>query len=289
MRSVEDVFNPPSPRMVGDGFRVHNFFPSRDGIDMYRMSPFFLMDYNSPHDFPATDTPPGVDWHPHRGFETVTIAYQGAVEHKDNAGHSGVIREGGVQWMTAASGILHKEFHEKEFAKAGGTFQMVQLWVNLPANDKMNEPRYQGFDAEDLTEVQLPDQKGKIVLIAGEYEDEKGPADTFTPMHLSNLFLNKGKSIDLSFPQDHNTAFLVVKGKVTVNDNTEVKPHHLTLMANDGENFSLTASEDSTILLLSGEPIDEKVVARGPFVMNNEAEIRQAFMDYKSGSFGRAE
>jgi quercetin 2,3-dioxygenase len=188
-KQIEKIMTPPAPHMVGDGFRVHNFFPGN--LDMKRMSPFFLMDYNAKVEFPPSDKPRGVGVHPHRGFETVTLAYHGKVAHHDSSGNSGVIGEGDVQWMTAASGVLHKEYHEKEFSKKGGAFQMVQLWVNLPAKDKMSAPKYQALSVNDMGKYELPDKGGHVDVIAGEFKGEKGPAFTFTPIHAYNLYLNK--------------------------------------------------------------------------------------------------
>ena len=199
-KNIELILAPPAPHMVGDGFRVHTFIPSGRNLDMKRMSPFIMMDYGSKFYFPPTDKPRGVGVHPHRGFETVTIAYKGKVAHHDSAGNSGVIEEGGVQWMTAASGILHKEFHEENFSKAGGDFQMVQLWVNLPAKDKMSKPKYQGLTNEQIQKVQLPNNGGQVEVIAGQYQDTKGSAFTFTPVKLLNVKLNNAGVANFSFP-----------------------------------------------------------------------------------------
>jgi len=208
-KKIEQVFSPPAPHMVGDGFRVHNFIPY--GMSMERMSPFILMDYNSKFYFPPTTKLRGVDVHPHRGFETVTIAYKGKVAHHDSSGNSGVIGEGDVQWMTAASGILHKEYHEEQFSKEGGDFQMVQLWVNLPAKDKMTKPKYQGITNEEINKHTLPNEGGVIEVIAGEYNGTLGPATTFTPVNLFNAKLNKGASATFNFPAHYNSALLVIK------------------------------------------------------------------------------
>jgi len=283
-RSVEAVIAPPPPHMVGDGFRVHNFFPGRQ-IDQKRMSPFFMLDYGSKIEFSPRNEPRGVGVHPHAGFETVTIAYQGKVAHHDSAGNSGTIGEGDVQWMTAGSGILHKEYHEKEFSKQGGIFQMVQLWVNLPAKDKKTSPKYQEITNSKMGRYYLPDEKGTVEIIAGEYGGVKGPATTFTPIHAYNTRLKKDANLELSFPQNYNTALLIIEGHVKVN---EINAHadHFVLLKNDGESFSVEATEDSIVLVLSGEPIDEPVVAYGPFVMNTWEEIEQAMRDVNAGKFG---
>ncbi len=272
--------------MVGDGFRVHNFFPSGYDMHIARMSPFFLLDYNSKVDFPGTDTPRGVGVHPHRGFETVTIAYQGKVAHHDSAGNSGVIGEGDVQWMTAASGILHKEYHEKEYAKKGGLFQMVQLWVNLPAKHKMSTPKYQGITNEQMGKYNLPDKSGVVEVIAGELNGIKGPAFTFTPIEMYNARLKKGAKLILNLPENFNTGILVVEGKVKVNTTEDAPVDHFILFKNDGETIELEALEDCILLVLSGEPINEPIAPYGPFLMNTKEELMQAYEDFNSGKFG---
>ena len=284
-RSVEAVIAPPAPHMVGDGFRVHNFFPGTKQIGKTRMSPFFMLDYGSKIDFSPKEEPRGVGVHPHAGFETVTIAYQGKVAHRDSAGNSGVIGEGDVQWMTAGSGLLHKEYHEKEFSKKGGPFQMVQLWVNLPAKDKKTKPKYQEITNAMMSKAYLPAENGYVEIVAGEYNGVKGPASTFTPMHVYNARLKKNAKLDLSFPKDFNTGLLVIEGNVKVNG---INGHadHFVLMKNDGEEFTIEATEDSIVLVLSGEPINEPIVAYGPFVMNTWEEIEQAVNDVNAGKFG---
>lgn len=286
IKPIERIYSPASPHFVGDGFRVHNFIPSGYLMDMKRMSPFIMLDYNSKFYFPPTDQPRGVGVHPHRGFETVTIAYKGKVAHHDSSGNSGIIGEGDVQWMTAASGILHKEYHEENWSKQGGDFQMVQLWVNLPAKYKMSQPKYQEIQSNNMSEVALADNAGVIKIIAGEYEGVKGNASTFTPLHMMNAHLNKGGSASFSFPSHFNTVVLVIEGKITVNNEEEIPTDHLGLFENSGEEFSITASEDSLVLVLSGEPINEAIASHGPFVMNNREELVQAFNDYNNGKFG---
>lgn len=282
-RSVKHVFTPPDPHMVGDGFRVHSFFPGNPVMDKKRMSPFFLLDYNAKIDFAGTDRQRGVGVHPHRGFETVTIAYHGRVAHHDSAGHSGVIGEGDVQWMTAGSGLLHKEYQEENFSRQGGLFQMVQLWVNLPAKDKMVSPKYQELKKSAFTKVTL--DGGTIEIIAGEYKGAKGPASTFTPMNVMNLHLDAGAGTDLDLPSGWNTGLLVVEGSVKVNG-IDAPLDHFVLMDNDGSRFNVTASENAIVLVLSGEPIDEPIAHYGPYLMNKWEELEVAIRDVSTGKFG---
>ncbi len=288
-KSIELVAAPREPHFVGDGFRVHNFIPSGYRMDMERMSPFIMLDYNSRYDFPPSNTPKGVGVHPHRGFETVTLAYQGSVAHHDSAGNSGVIHAGGVQWMTAASGVLHKEYHDRAFSEKGGPFQMVQLWVNLPAKDKMSEPRYQGFDHGQIPKYLLPGGQGTVEIVSGSYKGIQGAAKTFTPVHLFNARLNKGAEAEFSFPAHYTTGLLVIEGSVRVNGTETVPTDHFLLFDNEGEDFSVEAPEDALVLILSGEPINEPIAAHGPFVMNTHAEIVQAFQDVNMGKFGYLE
>jgi len=285
-KSVQQVLPPPAPHMVGDGFRVHNFFPSGYNMDQKRMSPFFMMDYNSKIDFSPRETPRGVGVHPHRGFETVTIAYHGKVAHHDSFGNSGVISEGDVQWMTAGSGILHKEYHEEEFSKKGGEFQMVQLWVNLPSRDKKSKPKYQAISLAQMGKYELPENGGIVEVIAGEYNGVKGPASTFTPIEMYNIRLTKNGNVTLNLPGNFNTGILVVEGSVKVNENESASQDHFILFKNDGETISLHAEEDTVLLVLSGEPIDEPIVAYGPFVMNTHDEIQEAMDDFRMGKYG---
>ena len=285
-RTVELVVSPREPHFVGDGFRVHNFIPSAYRLDMQRMDPFIMLDYNSKYTFEPSDIPKGVGVHPHRGFETVTIAYKGKVEHHDSSGGGGVIGEGDVQWMTAASGVLHKEFHEKEWSKKGGVFQMVQLWVNLPAQYKMSTPKYQSIENAKMNRLTLDNNQGEIEIIAGEYKGLKGSASTFTPLHLYNARLKKGATVDFSFPKHFNTALLVIEGSIIVNKKEEVPTDHLVLLANDGEDFTVEAKENSIVLVLSAEPINEPIASHGPFVMNTREELVQAFEDFNNGKFG---
>ena len=287
IKSIEAVIAPDNLHFVGDGFRVYGILPGRSPLSMRRMSPFLLMDYSPPYYFsPNQGTPRGVGSHPHRGIETVTIAYKGKVEHHDSTGGGGIIGEGDVQWMTAGSGILHKEYHEKNFGKKGGEMQMVQLWVNLPAKDKMTTPKYQNLNKKDLTKVQLENNIGSIDIIAGMYENQKGPASSFSPLSLFNVNLNKGKSTSFSFTPNHNTGLLVIKGSVTINNTEKAPSNHFVLFHNNGNEFTVRADEESTILILSGEPVDEPIASYGPFVINTNEEIRQTIDDFNSGKFG---
>lgn len=283
-KTIEAIIAPPAPHMVGDGFRVHGFFPG-GRIDKKRMSPFFLMDYNSKVDFAPTDQLRGVGVHPHRGFETVTIAYHGRIAHHDSAGNSGIIGQGDVQWMTAASGLLHKEYHEESFSKAGGLFQMVQLWVNLPARYKMTAPKYQEITNAMMGTYKVPEDKGVLEIIAGEYNGIKGPASTFTPIQVYNARLKKDAAIELNFPANYNTGILVVEGSAKINGEN-VATDHFVLFKNDGEEINITTSEDALLLVLSGEPINEPIAQYGPFLMNTWEELEQAISDVSAGKFG---
>jgi redox-sensitive bicupin YhaK (pirin superfamily) len=288
-RTIEVVVPPREPHFVGDGFRVHNFIPSAYRLDMQRMSPFLMLDYNSKYHFAPSEIPKGVGVHPHRGFETVTLAYKGKVAHHDSAGGGGIIGEGDVQWMTAASGVLHKEYHEENFSREGGIFQMVQLWVNLPAKDKMTPPKYQAISNDEMGKYPLDNNAGTIEVIAGSYKDVKGAASTFTPVHLQNARLNAGARVEFSFPSHFNTAILVIEGSVEVNGTESVPGDHFVLFENNAESFEIAAKENAVVLVLSGEPIKEPIAAHGPFVMNNYQEIVQAIEDYNMGKFGYLE
>ncbi|KQS89360.1 pirin family protein [Chryseobacterium sp. Leaf394] len=287
-KKVEMVIPPKPAHFVGDGFRVHNFIPSAQKPDMKRMDPFIMLDYNSKFHFNPSETPKGVGVHPHRGFETVTIAYQGKVEHHDSAGGGGIIGEGDVQWMTAASGILHKEYHEKEWSKQGGIFQMVQLWVNLPAKDKMSKPKYQAISNSEMKKVDLG-ENGFIEVIAGSFQENRGPASTFTPINLMNAKLKSGGKAEFNFPANFNTAALVIEGNIIVNEEEKAPVNNFVLFKNDGESFTVEATEDSIVLIISGEPINEPIFPHGPFVMNSREEIMQAFEDFNTGKFGYLE
>ena len=285
MKKILGVYAAPRGHWVGDGFPVRTMF-SYDSMGKY-VSPFLLLDYAGPADFTPTSERRGVGQHPHRGFETVTIVYKGEVEHRDSTGNGGVIGPGDVQWMTAASGILHEEFHSEAFARSGGTLEMVQLWVNLPAKDKMAEPGYQGILDREIPDLELKDNAGRLRLIAGEFDGQRGPARTFTPIDVWDVRLNAGKSATFDLHQGRNTALVVLHGAVEVNGQEVVREGQLVLFDREGTDIRLDAEQDATVLILSGEPIDETIVGHGPFVMNTEAEIQQAFIDFQSGKFGR--
>jgi redox-sensitive bicupin YhaK (pirin superfamily) len=285
-KNIELVLTPPEPHYVGDGFRVHNFIPGGYRADMQRMNPFILLDYGSKFYFPPSTRPKGVGVHPHRGFETVTIAYRGKVAHHDSTGQSGVIGEGDVQWMTAASGILHKEYHEKEFSREGGDLQMVQLWVNLPAKYKMSEPKYQSLSNDQINKFELEADGGLVEVIAGEYEGLQGSASTFSPVNLLNVKLNKNGVANFSFPAHFNTALLVLEGNITVNGTEQIPSDHFALFENEEEDFEIQSGDGAVVLVMSAEAFDEPIAAHGPFVMNTRQEILQAFEDFQNGKFG---
>lgn len=270
---------------VGDGFPVKSIFSYSDIAQ--EMSPFLLMDYAGPADFPATTRKLGVGQHPHRGFETVTIVYEGGVSHRDSSGGGGTIGPGDVQWMTAASGLIHEEYHSPEFAEKGGAFEMVQLWVNLPARDKMAAPGYQGITAGQIPEVELPRGAGKVRVIAGRHGDAVGPARTFTPMNVWDLRLKAGHRVAFDLPDGHTTALFVLGGTLRLDERHNVRAAELAVLERAGSRLEFDVSEDATVLLLSGEPLDEPVVGYGPFVMNSEAEIHQAIDDFNNGRFGQ--
>ena len=282
---IEKIYSRPSrPGMVGDGFRVFNYFPNAE-LTQKRVSPFLMLDFNAEYDFGPSDHIRGVDVHPHKGFETVTIAYKGSVAHHDSTGNSGVINPGDVQWMTAGAGILHKEYHEESFSKKGGPFEMVQLWVNLPAKDKLTAPKYQPLTADQMAKVTLPGNGGVVNIIAGNLNENKGPATTFTPVNLFDIRLNKGGKLSTKIPVTHNSILLVIEGKVTVNGE-QVDQHDFVLFKNEGEAINISADEDSVALLLSGEPINEPIAQYGPFVMNTQQELQVAFQEFQAGKFG---
>ncbi len=266
---------------VGDGFPVRSLF-SYNTLGEH-ISPFLLLDYAGPHYFEPTKDRRGVGQHPHRGFETVTIVYDGEVEHRDSAGHGGVIGPGDVQWMTAAGGILHEEYHSPAFAKTGGPFRMVQLWVNLPAKDKMAPGGYQAIVSADIPVVELPDGAGKARVIAGELLGAKGPARTFTPINVWDVRLNRDADLTLDLPEGHTAMLVVLGGHVTVNGSQEAGEAEMVLLGREGRDVAIHADGDATLLVLTGEPIDEPIVGYGPFVMNSEAEIRQAIDDFNAG------
>ncbi|MDD2090658.1 pirin family protein [Pseudomonas guariconensis] len=285
MKKILGVHRSPHGHWVGDGFPVRSLF-TYDNLARH-ISPFLLLDYAGPHDFTPTTARRGVGQHPHRGFETVTIVYQGELEHRDSTGAGGLIGPGDVQWMTAANGILHEEFHSPAFARTGGTLEMVQLWVNLPARDKRAAAGYQTLLASDIPVVKLQDDAGTLRVIAGDYQGHKGPAQTFTPMDVWDLRLAAGARLQLPIAQGRNAALVVLRGNVQVNGEREAGPASLVLLERDGEHVQVQALEDVSLLLLSGEPIDEPIVGYGPFVMNSQAEIAESFDDFQAGRFGQ--
>jgi len=281
-KDLIEVYQPGSMHMVGDGFQVRNLFPSND-LDR-NLSPFILLDYAGPTYFAPTDHPRGVGEHPHRGFETVTIVYQGVLEHRDSAGNAGTIGPGDVQWMTAASGVVHEEMHEKEFAKRGGVLRAIQLWVNLPRALKMSTPRYQTLLSSEIPVVNV--EGGSVRVIAGEFQSVKGPAKTFTPIHLYDLGLRAGHRMELALPEGHNTALFLLNGEAVLNASQLVHEAHLAVFGTTGERIAIEAKEDVTVLVLNGRPIDEPMARHGPFVMNTQEELIQAVNDYGLGKMG---
>jgi quercetin 2,3-dioxygenase len=269
---------------VGDGFPVRSVF-DYNGLGR-ELSPFLLLDYAAPHDFPPGNARRGVGAHPHKGFETVTVVYQGELEHRDSSGGGGKIGAGDVQWMTAGNGIVHEEFHSQDFTRAGGTLQMVQLWVNLRARDKTAKPAYQTLLKAQIPQVPLPHDAGTVRIIAGEWNGRKGPAKTFTPINLWDVNLRADKAVELTLPNEHTTALLVLSGKVVVNGEREAVEGDLAMFAPTGDRIALVGRENAKLLVMGGEPFAEPVVGQGPFVMNSRAEIQQAFEDYQLGRMG---
>ena len=283
-KAVLGVYPGPKGHWVGDGFPVRSLF-SYDQLGRH-ISPFLLLDYAAPAVFTPAAHPRGVGEHPHRGFETVTIVYQGEVAHRDSAGNSGVIGPGDVQWMTAAAGILHDEFHSPAFTRRGGTLEMAQLWVNLPAAHKMAPPRYQNILNAHIPQVALPSGAGSLRVIAGNYAGQRGPAATFTELNVWDVRLSAGKNVTLSVPENHAAAIAVLRGAVTVNGSREAKDADLVLLDRGGSEIAVAAAADSVLLVLSGEPIAEPIVGYGPFVMNTRQELETAMSDFRLGKFG---
>jgi len=283
-KTVEQIIHAPAGgHWVGDGFPVRSLF-SYHG-DTKAISPFLLLDYAGPHVFgPNPGAPRGVGQHPHRGFETVTIVYDGEVSHRDSSGGGGTIGPGDVQWMTAAGGIIHEEFHSPGFSKAGGPFRMVQLWVNLPAKDKMTPAKYQAITSARIPAVTLPG--GKARVIAGAFGGVQGPATTFTPINLWDVQLEAGAQVMLDLPEGHTALVTVLTGHVTV-DGQGAGEADIVRLSRGGAGATVRADGDAMLLVLTGAPIDEPVVGHGPFVMTSEAEIRQAIADFNSGRFGQ--
>ena len=285
MKRVTGTYSAPRPHWVGDGFPARSMFSYN--THGQHLSPFLLLDYAGPYSFAPSDTPRGVGQHPHRGFETVTIVYEGEVAHRDSTGAGGTIGPGDVQWMTAASGILHEEFHTPAFSKRGGTLDMVQLWVNLPAKDKMGAPGYQTLLDAQIPSLDLPDGAGRVRVIAGRFAGHAGPARTHTPMDVWDIRLLQGHHAELPVADGRTLALVVLKGTVRINGGQPVGEAQLVTFDRSGEDVFVDADSDATVLLLSGEPIDEPVVGYGPFVMNSQAEISQAVNDFNSGRFGQ--
>jgi quercetin 2,3-dioxygenase len=283
-RGVEGVLSPTNTHMVGNGFKVMNYFPNGKGFEE-RMSPFFLLDFNAEVNFPPSKISQGVGVHPHRGIETITFAYKGGVEHHDSKGNHGIIYPGDVQWMTAGGGVLHKEYHEKSTNESGGAFEMVQLWINLPKKHKMTPASYQSILHSTKPEFKLPNNMGSIHIIAGEYNGVKGIANTFSPINMYDMHLNTNADFTFTLPANYNSGILVVDGNITVNENTVSENHYVQLKNEAGE-IHIKASAKSILLVLSGEPLNEPFVGYGPFVMNTEEEIKQAIEDYNQGKFG---
>jgi len=284
MKKLLRIHQSSGTHWVGNGFPVRSVF---DYNSLGReLSPFLLLDYAAPYQFPPGNEKRGVGGHPHKGFETVTVAYQGELEHRDSSGGGGKIGAGDVQWMTAGNGIVHEEFHSQDFTRKGGTFQMVQLWVNLRAKDKVAKAGYQTLLKAQIPTVDLPQDAGSVRVIAGEYNGHKGPAKTFTPINLWDVNLSAGKSAELPLAKGHTTTFLVLSGEVTVNDEKDAREGDLAIFARAGNGIRVNAKTDAKLLLMDGEPFDEPVVGQGPFVMNSRAEIQQAFEDYQLGRMG---
>ncbi len=287
LKKIQGIYDAPRPHWVGNGFPVRSLFSYSDHGKA--LSPFLLLDYAGPQHFEPSTTRRGVGTHPHRGFETVTIVYEGEVAHHDSTGAGGVIGPGDVQWMTAASGILHEEFHSEAFARRGGLLEMVQLWVNLPAKDKMSAPGYQTILRNDIPSVALPNDAGQVRVIAGEFNGQHGPARTFTPINVWDVRLNREGVMHFDTMPGHTLALLVLHGTVLLNDAEIVRQGQLVQFGRDGDKVEIEANTETTILVLSGEPINEPVVGHGPFVMNSKAEIQEAFEDFNNGRFSRPE
>jgi len=285
LKKVVKTADAPPMHWVGDGFPVRSIFSYN--THARELSPFLLLDYAAPREFSASSQARGVGQHPHRGFETVTIVYQGEVEHRDSTGSGGVIGAGDVQWMTAGGGIIHEEFHSPTFTREGGMFEVAQLWVNLPARDKLTPAGYQPIVDRDIPAVDLPDDAGRVRVIAGSYAGHAGPARTFTPLNVWDVRLQRGGSAAFEVPDGWSTAVVVLRGTIQVNDDTIARDAELAILNRHGSTFKLEANSDSLLLLLSGEPIDEPVVGYGPFVMNSRTEIDDAIRDFNSGRFGR--
>jgi len=282
MKSIRRIIRDVPRHWVGDGFPVRSLFTYGNGN---QFDPFLLLDYAGPHHFEPAGATRGVGEHPHRGFETVTIVYQGELEHRDSSGSHGTIGPGDVQWMTAASGVVHEEFHSARFTRNGGTLEMVQLWVNLPAKDKMSPPRYQGLLDADIPRVSLP-EAGTVRVIAGDFQGTASPAKTFTPINVWDVHLSENGKVDLNLPDGHTALIIVQSGAIRLNDDV-LKSVELAELDRAGTSVRLNSAEPARLLVLTGQPIGEPVVGQGPFVMNTHEEIRQAIDDYQQGRMGR--
>lgn len=285
-KTISHVYQGTAPYFVGDGFRVSNYIPGVNNYAGNELSPFILLDYNEPHKFAPSQKKRGVGEHPHRGFETVSISYQGEVEHRDSTGAGGIIRDGEVQWMTAAGGLMHEEFQSENFARNGGVQHFIQLWVNLPAKHKMDKPHYQAITRDMISEFSIDNNGSVARIIAGDFKGVKGAAKTYTPIEMYDLRLTKGSQISFDVPLQHNAMLLVTKGSITVSASEKLGHKDFAVFNNDGETIDILASEDSMIFFISGEPINESIARYGPFVMNTKAEIIQAMEDVNSGKFG---
>lgn len=284
MKKLARIQTSPEQHWVGDGFPVRSMFSYRD---VGEFDPFLLLDYAGPTEFAPSDRPRGVEQHPHRGFETVTIVYEGEVEHRDSSGGGGRIGPGDVQWMTAAAGLVHEEMHGREFTRRGGRLEMVQLWVNLPAKDKLSRPGYQSIAAAQIPSVQLPDAAGSVRVIAGGLNGVRGPARTFTPINVWDVQLAAGGKATLPVPEGHTTLALVLDGDLRIGNGQHAKSASIAVFERQGDSIDLAASEPTRVLILDGAPLQEPIAAYGPFVMNTDAEIRQALDDYRAGRMGR--
>ncbi|MBK8088125.1 MAG: pirin family protein [Chitinophagaceae bacterium] len=283
MKQIKSIRKAAPSHMVGDGFKVKTFISSQMWQDL---SPFLMLDYIEPVNYLPTDHPRGVDVHPHKGFETVSILWEGALAHEDSSGGKGNLYAGDVQWMTAGAGILHKEFHEKEFSKKGGVLHGAQLWVNLPAKNKSTPPAYQDIRSANIPEVLIKNNKGKIRIIAGELDGVKSPANTFTRINIFDAHVNADASFNLKVTEGDNTAMLVLKGTVMIKDDKTAREGEMLVFENEGDNIHIQTNNEVHLLLLSGEPITEPVAAYGPFVMNTQQEIMEAINDFNAGKFG---
>jgi len=285
MKKILSIHKAGEPHWVGDGFPVRTVFHYGDlGPEL---TPFLLLDHAGPASFEAATTPRGVDWHPHRGFETVTVVYEGEVDHEDTAGNRGSIGPGDVQWMTAGAGVLHKEFHSPEFTRRGGRFEVLQLWVNLPAKSKMTAPRYQPLVAADFPSVELADGAGSLRVLSGEFDGARGPASTFTPVALFDLRLHAGKKARLPLGEGWSAGLFVLDGRIRVNGSETAEREELVVFQREGSAVEVEAIEDARLFVMAGEPIDEPIAGYGPFVMNTQEEIRRAFVDFHSGRLAR--